>query len=144
MEKYHINFWYKQSDCLLTSQELSLTNECSYQFLQHHPQLSPPLLVQFLQICTPLPTLNILDTWAGQVKRGETTKNHHILGATKLEVHFQNFSEVLTRASCGGTIYLGITTEEYHIFYGLIILLQGIFYSLLNLLQHKGKIMIPF
>ena len=30
--------------------------------------------------------------------------------------------------------------EEYHIFYGLILLLQGIFYSLLDLLHLKGKI----
>ena len=29
MEKDHINFWYIQADCLLTSRELSLTNECS-------------------------------------------------------------------------------------------------------------------
>ena len=33
MEKEHINFWYIQSDCLLTTCTLSLTDYCSYQFL---------------------------------------------------------------------------------------------------------------
>ena len=34
---------------------------------------------------------------------------HHILGAMEFKMHLQNFSEVSTRAGCGGTIYLGIT-----------------------------------
>ena len=28
-ENKHINFWYRQDECLLTSRALSLTNECS-------------------------------------------------------------------------------------------------------------------
>ena len=43
-----------------------------------------------------------------------------------------------------GTIYLGITREESHIFYGLILFLQGLFYSLLTLLHRKEKILSPF
>ena len=37
MEKENINFWYRQAGCLLTSRALSLTNERSCHFLQHHP-----------------------------------------------------------------------------------------------------------
>ena len=47
---------------------------CYWHFQQHHPQLSPPLLVQLLYICGPLPTPNRLYTWVGQVKRGLLTK----------------------------------------------------------------------
>ena len=57
---------------------------------------------------------------------------HHILGAMKFKVHLQNISKVLTRAGCGGTIYLGIMREASHIFYGLILLLKGLFKSLLT------------
>ena len=55
------------------------------------------------------------------------------MGATKFEVHFQNFSKVSTREEYGGARYLGITKELYHIFYGLIILLQAVFDSLITL-----------
>ena len=37
----------------------------------------------------------------------------------KSEVHVSNFSEVLTRAVCGGTIYLEIIREASQIFYGI-------------------------
>ena len=57
---------------------------------------------------------------------------HHILGAMKFKVHLQKYSEVSTRTGCGGTVYLGIMREASHIFYILILLLQGIFYSLLT------------
>ena len=74
MEKYNINFWYRQAWCILTSGVLSLKNECSCHFLYHHPQLLPPFLVQFLYICGPLKTPNILDTWLVMVKRGKQMK----------------------------------------------------------------------
>ena len=64
--------------------------------------------------------------------------SHRILGAMKFKVHLQNFSKVSTRAGCGGTIYLGITREASHIFCGLILSLQGIFYSLLTSFFLKG------
>ena len=74
-------FWIEsdssnQSDqfSAIVSRALSLTNECSCHFLQHHPQLSPPWIVHFLYICGPLPTSNILDTKVGQVKRGPERK----------------------------------------------------------------------
>ena len=54
------------------------------------------------------------------------------MGAMKFEVHLKMFSEVSTRVGYGGTIYLGITREGFHIFYGLIILLHVLFYSLLT------------
>ena len=60
---------------------------------------------------------------------------HHILGATKFEVHLNIFSKVLTRAGHGGTIYLGIMRETSNTFYGLILSLQGLFYSLLPFLN---------
>ena len=47
MENDLINLWCRQDECLLTACTLSLTNECSYHLLQHHPQLLPPLLVHF-------------------------------------------------------------------------------------------------
>ena len=48
---------------------------------------------------------------------------NRILGATKFEVHLQNFSEVSTRAGNGVKIYFGITMETSHIFYNFILLL---------------------
>ena len=48
MENDNIKFCYRKADCLLNSRVLSLTNDCTCHFLQHHPQLSPPLLVHFL------------------------------------------------------------------------------------------------
>ena len=51
------------------------------------------------------------------------------------KVHMQNFSEVLTIAGCGVSIYLWIKMEAYHIFYNLTLLLQDLFYSLLTLLH---------
>ena len=45
------------------------------------------------------------------------------------------FSEVSTRAGLGGTIYSRIMREAYNIFYGLVILMQSLFYSLFNLLH---------
>ena len=53
-------------------------------------------------------------------------KINHILGTTKFEVRLQNFSEVSTRAECGGTICLGITIEASRIFHVLVLSLQGI------------------
>ena len=63
---------------------------------------------------------------------------HYILGATKFEVQFQYFSKVSTRAGCAGTTYLGIMREAFHIFYGLVLLLQGLFYPLLTFFRRKG------
>ena len=55
-------------------------------------------------------------------------------------MHLYNFSEGSTREDCGGTIYLGIMREAFYIFYGLILLLQGLFYSiLLNFVELKIK-----
>ena len=71
-------------------------------------------------------------------------KIHPILGATKFKVPLQNFSEVSTRAGCGGTIYLGIMREASHIFYGLILLMHIMFYELITLLHQKGEILTPF
>ena len=62
MEREHNNFWYRQAEFILTSRALSLTYDCSCYFLQHHQKLSLPLLVHFLYICGPLPTLNVSDT----------------------------------------------------------------------------------
>ena len=62
----------------------------------------------------------------------------------RFKVHLQNYPKVPTRAGCGGTIYLGITRESSHIFYGLIILLEGVFYSLMTSFLFKGKILSPF
>ena len=42
------------------------------------------------------------------------------------------FSRVLIREGYGGTIYSGIKREASHILYGLILLMQGLFYSLLT------------
>ena len=54
-------------------------------------------------------------------------------------MHLQNISEVLKSSGFGVTIYLVITREAYQVFYGLIILVQGLFYSLLSLLHQKGN-----
>ena len=43
MEKEHINFWYRQADCILTRHALSLTDYCSYHFFQHHTELLTPI-----------------------------------------------------------------------------------------------------
>ena len=67
----------------------------------------------------------------------------NILGATKFEVHFHIFSEVFTGAVYGGTLYLGIIRKSYKIFYGLILLLQGLFYSLLKLFALKRNCFEP-
>ena len=48
-------------------------------------------------------------------------KIHCILGATNFEVHILNFSEVLTRVVCGGTMYLVIKRDSSRISYGLIL-----------------------
>ena len=52
---------------------------------------------------------------------------HEVLSA------LTEFYKVATSSGCARAIYLGITRESYHIFYGLILLLKGIFYSLLTL-----------
>ena len=57
----------------------------------------------------------------------------------KSKVHLQKKSEVLTREDCGGTIDFGITGDALHIFYGLIVLLQGLFYSLPTSFSEKEK-----
>ena len=54
-------------------------------------------------------------------------KNHHILYATKFEVHVHNFSEVSKGVGCGGTINVRTTREAYQVFYRLILFLKGIF-----------------
>ena len=59
------------------------------------------------------------------------------MGTMKFEVHFQNFLEVLKRSGCGGTIYLGITREESHIFYNLILLQQVSILLTANLVAMK-------
>ena len=134
MENDHINFWYRQSGFLLTSRALSLTNECSCHFVQHHPQLLPPFLVRVFQIYDPLPTPNSQTFKQARLIKGRKLKpNHHILCAINIEVHLQNVSEALTRSQYSRTIYFVITMESYHIFYGLILLIQGLFYSLLVL-----------
>ena len=66
------------------------------------------------------------------------------MGSMKLEIKFNNFYEVSTRAGFSGTIYLGITREVSNIFYGSVLFLQSLFYSLINLLHLKGKILSPF
>ena len=62
----------------------------------------------------------------------QINKNHHILGAMKSEVHLNYFSEVSTMVGCDDTIYLGETREVSHIFYELILLMQGLLCSLLT------------
>ena len=131
----HLLFWirsYSSSGAdkfsMIASHSLSLKNYCSCHFFQHHPQFSSPMLFRFLQICVSLPILNLSDIKAGKYKRGQQLKNvHNTLRAMKFKVYLQNFSEVLTRAGCGGTIYLVITSEKSHIFFGFILLLQDIF-----------------
>ena len=54
---------------VIASRALSLTNECSFHFLHHQPQLPPQLLFQLLYIYVPLPTLNGLETEVGEVRR---------------------------------------------------------------------------
>ena len=54
-------------------------------------------------------------------------------GCHEVQISLSEFPEVSTRAGCGGTIYLGITREASQIFHGLILLLQGLFYSLITL-----------
>ena len=51
----HLLFWIKSNSSsradqfsAIASRAISLTNECSCHFLQHHHQLTPPLLVQYL------------------------------------------------------------------------------------------------
>ena len=61
-------------------------------------------------------------------------KINHIVGAMKYEVHLQNFSEVSRRVGCGVTIYLGIRRESYHFKKILVLLIQGLFQSLITLL----------
>ena len=56
-------------------------------------------------------------------------------GCHKDQIAPSEFSEVLTRAGCGGTIYLGIMIEVYHTFNISIILHKVLFYSLINLLH---------
>ena len=135
MQKQRINFCYRQDDCLITPHALSLTNDCSCHFQQHHPQLSPPLLVHFCRFVAPLQHRINQTLDQTRLQGGCKQKNHHILGAMNFEVHFHHFSKAQTRAGCGVTIYLGITREAYHIFYGFILLMQDIFYSLLKLLD---------
>ena len=56
----------------------------------------------------------------------------------KFKAHLYNFYKVLTRAECGGAIYLGTTREAYNIFYGLILLLR-IFLLTSNILFLKRE-----
>ena len=37
IKKDHINFWYRQYNCLITSHVLSLANECYGIFFHNHP-----------------------------------------------------------------------------------------------------------
>ena len=53
MEKQSISFWYIQTEFPLTSCSLPLTNQCSWQFQQHHPQLSPHLQSKFCRFESP-------------------------------------------------------------------------------------------
>ena len=52
-----------------------------------------------------------------------------------LKYTFKKYFKFSTTKGCGGTIYLGILIEAYHMFYGLILLLQNLFDSLLNFLH---------
>ena len=136
---------WEDSFSAIVSHTLSPTNECSWHFLQHRPQLSPPLLVHFCRLKDPFQHQIYYTPKQDRFKgRCKWKYFHYILGDTKFEIHLQNFSEVLTRAVCGGTIYLGITREASQIFYVLILLLKGMFYSLLIFLHQKGKVLIPF
>ena len=141
IEKEHINFWYIQSSCLLTLCTLPLTNDCSCHFLQHHPQLLPSLLVYFLEMCVHLPTTNILETLLSQVNKSLQMKILPFPGCHEVQSAFSAFSEFLTRAGFGDIIYLGITKEASHIFYGWFLLMKGLLYSLLALLQRQGGIL---
>ena len=70
-------------------------------------------------------------------------KNHHILGATKFEVHLQNFSGVSKRAGCGGTIYLGITRKHLR-YLRLDTITAGSVFLITNLVETKREILSPF
>ena len=144
MGKYHINFWYRQADCLLTLRALSLTNQGSFHFCSITPNCHPNIQSSFCIFAAPHQHQINQTLEQDRLKGGHKRKYfHHILGATKFEVHLQNFSEVSTRAGCGVTIYLGITREASHIFYNWIRLIQGLFNSLITLLHREGGILIP-
>ena len=90
---------------------------------------------------SPLPTQSRLEIWVSQDKTDPQTKIVFTIFwvPRSLKCNCRFSSKVSTRAGCGVAIYVGITRERYHIFYGLILLLRGLSYSLLTFLHWKGK-----
>ena len=92
----------------IAPRELSLTSECSCHFLQHHPQFSSPLLVQFFRFLAPFRHQIDQTTAQARLKGGSKQKGlHHILCATKFKVHFHIFlksqqgQDVVQQYNCG-------------------------------------------
>ena len=111
---------------------LSLTNKCSCIFSAALPIAIPIDSPIFEKNCPPSNTEPIKNLSRIEYKGDKNDFFRYIPGFTKFEVHLQNFPGFFTREGCCGTIYLGITRETSHIFYGLILLLKGLIYSLVT------------
>ena len=143
MEKDHIKYWYRQADCLFTLRALSLKMNVLANFCNITSNCHSHCYSNFCRFGAPFQ--HRLNTWVGQVKRVTQTKMFSPYpGCHEFKSALSEFFWSLNKVRMWWYNILGDKEGSISHLYGLILLLQGLFYSLLKLLHRKGQIMSPY